>query len=125
MHPIRLLTSILVGAALVLMVLAQTPAPDPAQLSQHRNLGKAFYENPTTQKQAVDEFRKALDLNPGSTRERLNYGLSLLKAGETDSGIAELQAVQRQDPSLPHSWFNLGIAYKMQQRTTEAIEQFC
>jgi hypothetical protein len=28
-------------------------------LWQHRNLGKAFYENPTTQKEAVAEFRKA------------------------------------------------------------------
>ena len=39
---------------------------------QHRNLGKAFYENPTTQKQSVDEFRKALEFNPSSVRERLN-----------------------------------------------------
>jgi Flp pilus assembly protein TadD len=93
-------------------------------LWQHRNLGKAFYENPTTLQQAVGEFRKALDLNPGSARERLNYGLALLRAGETDRGIAELQAVQRQDPSLPHTWFNLGIAYKMQQRDADAIQQF-
>jgi len=93
-------------------------------LWQHRNLGKAFYENPTTQKQAVDEFRKALELNPGSARERLNYGLSLLKAGETERGIDELQAVQRQVPSLPHTWFNLGVAYKVQGKTVEAIEQF-
>jgi tetratricopeptide (TPR) repeat protein len=92
-------------------------------LWQHRNLGMALYENPTTQKQAVDEFRKALDLNP-SVREHLNYGLALLKAGETDQGIAELQAVERQDPSLPHPWFNLGVAYKTQQKTAEAIEQF-
>src|SRR5215469_10640028 len=91
---------------------------------QHRNLGKAFYENPTTQKQAVDEFRKALDLSPGSVRERLNYGLALLKAGEGEQGAAELQAVQKQDPSLPHTWFNLGIYYKMQQNTPAAIAQF-
>ena len=31
-------------------------------LAQHRNLGKAFYENPTTQAEAVVEFKKALDL---------------------------------------------------------------
>jgi len=91
---------------------------------QHRNLGKAFYENPTTQKQAVDEFRKALELNPASVRERLNYGLSLVRAGDIDRGMVELQAVQRQDPGLPHTWFNLGIAYKMQQKDTEAIAQF-
>ncbi|MBV8730832.1 MAG: VCBS repeat-containing protein, partial [Acidobacteriia bacterium] len=91
---------------------------------QHRNLGKAFYENPTTQKQAVDEFRKALELNPGSARERLNYGLALLKAGESERGAAELVAVQRQDPRLPHTWFNLGVYYKIRQQYREAIQQF-
>jgi len=34
------------------------------QLAMHRNLGKAFYENPTTQQLAVSEFQKALALAP-------------------------------------------------------------
>ena len=52
------------------------------QLARHRNLGKAFFENPTTQAQAVAEFAKALALAPQSPRERLNYGLALLAAGK-------------------------------------------
>jgi tetratricopeptide (TPR) repeat protein len=88
------------------------PAPLDAQLWNYRNLGKAFYENPTTQYEAVEQFRKALELAPESARERLNYGLALLRAGKTDEGIAELENVQRQDASLPHTWFNLGIQYK-------------
>lgn len=93
-------------------------------LWQHRNLGKAFYENPTTQKEAVAEFRKALELNPASVRERLNYGLALLKAEDRDQGVAQLEAVQKQDPSLPHTWFNLGVTYKTEGNTATAIEQF-
>jgi len=112
-----------VAAGLVLLVSAHRNTSEDL-ISQHRNLGKAFYENPTTQKLAVEEFRQALALNPRSARERLNYGLSLLKAGETDRGITELQAVQRQDPLLPHTWFNLGVAFKVQQRRAEAITQF-
>jgi hypothetical protein len=61
------------------------------QLWIHRNLGKAFYENPTTNAQAVEEFQKALALAPSSLRERLNYGLALLRSGKTAEGIAELQ----------------------------------
>src|SRR5690349_23518841 len=102
---------------------ARQPSHDDL-LWQHRNLGKAFYENPTTQKQAVAEFREALELNPGSARDRLNYGLALLKAGSAAEGVAELEAVQGQDPSLPHTWFNLGVAYKMQQKNAEATAQF-
>ena len=32
--------------------------------------------------------------------------------------------MQRQDPSLPHTWFNLGIYYKRQGDTNRAIAQF-
>ena len=39
-------------------------------LTQHRNLGKAFYENPTTKQEAVREFRAGARTGPGfRTRE--------------------------------------------------------
>ncbi len=93
------------------------------RLWHHRNLGKAFYENPVTQYEAVEELKKALDLAPDSARERLNYGLALLAAGKTAEGIVELRKAQQQDPSLPHSWFNLGIAYKRDSQYELAVEQ--
>ena len=94
------------------------------QLWHYRNLGKAFYENPTTQQQAVDEFKKALDLSPASARERVNYGLALLRAGKTADAIAELQRAQQQDPAIPHTWFNLGIAFKKDSQYDKAIVEF-
>lgn len=93
-------------------------------LWQHRNLGKAFYENPTTQAKAVEELRQALALSAGAVRDRLNYGLALLKAGRTAEGVAELERVQRQDPALPHTWFNLGIAAKRASEYDKALAQF-
>ena len=119
----RMLAVMVAGAGAILLQSAHRPSRVDL-LGQHRNLGKAFYENPTTQKQAVAEFRGALALDQDSARDRLNYGLALLKAGSVAEGIAELEAVQRQDPSLPHTWFNLGVAYKMQQKNAEAIAQF-
>lgn len=93
-------------------------------LTRYRNLGKAFYEGPTTQAQAVEEFRKALEMAPDSAIDRLNYGLSLLRAGKTAEGIVELERVQQQDPTLPHTWFNLGIEYKRRGEAERAIAQF-
>ena len=93
-------------------------------LAQHRNLGKAFYENPTTGAQAVAEFKKALALAPNSTREKLNYGLALLRAGRVPEGVALLKEVQQRDPTLPHTWFNLGIYYKKSGDTDNAVAQF-
>jgi Flp pilus assembly protein TadD len=106
------------------LVRAQLGSADEARLWQHRNLGKAFYENPTTGPLAVEEFRKALALKPNSARERLNYGLALLRARDVKNGVAELEKVQRQDPRLPHTWFNLGIAYKNQNDFDRALAQF-
>src|SRR5207253_11054109 len=101
--------------------------PDTAleeRLWRHRNLGKAFYENPTTLAQAVVEFKQALDLAPNSARERLNYGLALLRAGKTQEGVDELLKVQKQDPKLPHTWFNLGIVYRKAGDFEKAIPEF-
>src|SRR5215467_7552820 len=108
-----------------LMLLAQpSRSPNNDRLWQYRNLGKAFYENPTTQSQAVEQFRLALALAPNSTRERLNYGLALLRAGKVNEGIAELEKAQKQDSKLPHTWFNLGIAFKRQGEFDRAQAEF-
>ena len=103
---------------------AQTGDSLDDRLWKLRNLGKAFYENPTTQVEAVDIFNKALELAPNSNRERLNYGLALLRAGKMPQGIAELEKVQRAAPGLPHTWFNLGIVFRKNGEFERAIPQF-
>jgi hypothetical protein len=123
------LIAALAASGVAWMLLAQTGRPpqrtgEQSQLWHYRNLGKAFYENPTTQRQAVDEFKKALALAPGSLREQVNYGLALLRAGDVTQGVAELQQAQKADPKLPHTWFNLGIALKKQGELDTALVQF-
>ena len=78
------------AAAAVLLVFLQAAPVEPVedQLARLRNLGKAFYENTTTQTEAVETFRQALKLKPDSVRERLNFGLALLRAGKTAEGIS-------------------------------------
>jgi len=128
-RPLAVLAVLLLGAVAPPEGPADPPAPVDAaarveRLQQHRNLGKAFYENPATQYQAVEEFRRALELAPDSPRERLNHGLALLKAGKAAEGVAELEAAQRQAPELPHTWFNLGIHFKREGDYEKAIAQF-
>ncbi len=116
----------LIGSALLLSLLTSASADRPAsaQLWEYRNLGKAFYENPDTHQQALEQLRHALDLAPGSVREKINYGLALLRAGQVEQGVSELLAAQKQDAALPHTWFNLGIAYKHAGDYDKAIAQF-
>jgi tetratricopeptide (TPR) repeat protein len=113
---------ILVFSGVVIFGAAQPTAEQ--RLAEARNLGKAFYENPTTGAEAVAEFKKALDLDPKSNREKLNYALALLKQGDADRAIALLQEVQKLDPSLPHTWFNLGIYHRKNGDAEKAIVQF-
>ena len=98
--------------------------PNNARLWQHRNLGKAFYENPTTHTEAVEELKQALALAPNSVREQLNYALALLRVGDVPAATPALEKVQKLNPKLPHTWFNLGIVYKKQNETDKALAQF-
>jgi tetratricopeptide (TPR) repeat protein len=101
------------------------PDSDTAErLQELRNLGKAFYENPTGAEQAVETFKQALDLVPGSVREKINYALAQLRAGMREEGMAGLQEAQRLDPSIPHTWFNLGVEYKQLGENELALAQF-
>ena len=54
----------------------------------------------------------------------MNYGLALLRAGQTKEGVAELEKAQKQDPKIPHTWFNLGIVFKKDGDYENAIQQF-
>jgi tetratricopeptide (TPR) repeat protein len=95
-----------------------------ARLQELRNLGKAFYENPGAQSQAVEALRKALEINPTSAQEHLNLGLALLRAGEGPQGIAEIEKAKQLDPSLPHTYFNLGIEFKKSGDIDRAVSEF-
>ena len=104
-----------------------SPAEREQRLAELRNLGKALYENPATQYEAVDVLAEALAMSsgsaPDSTRDRVNHALALLRAGQEEAGVAALEAAQEADPTLPHTWFNLGIAYKRAGRYDEALAQ--
>jgi hypothetical protein len=113
--------------ALLVIVLAAgcSRARDENALERHRNLGKAFYENPTTKQQAVAEFQQAFKIAPDSARDKLNYALALLGVeGREPEAVKLLEEVERQDPALPHTWFNLGIYYKRLGDANRAIAQF-
>jgi tetratricopeptide (TPR) repeat protein len=116
-------TRFLAAAAALLILFAATDSNEE-RLWRFRNLCKAFYENPTTQAQAVDEFKKALALAPNAKREQVNYALALLRAGKTKEAVDALEAVQKRFPDLPHTWFNLGIVYKKDGDFDKAQVQF-
>lgn len=124
MRKVSWLAALAAGATLLIVSIPQGAGQNnEASLWRHRNLGKAFFEAPSSGAEAVAEFKNAVALAPTSFRDHLNYGLALLRAGDTAEGIRQLERVQKQNPRLPHTWFNLGIAYRHQGRYREAIRQ--
>src|SRR6266568_998213 len=53
--------------------------------------------------------------------------LAVLLAGADSAhvkeGAAEIEKAQKQDPKIPHTWFNLGIVYKKESAYDKAITQ--
>ena len=113
----------MLGCVSIFLTGAAAPSVEE-RLEQSRNLGKAFYENPTTASESVAEFKKAFDLAPNSNREKLNYALALLHAGKAEQAVTLLKEVQKADPKLPHTWFNLGIYYRKNGDAELAVPQF-
>src|SRR5262249_43614475 len=124
------MTRISVLAALLFTAISPLLVQTPLEISKsndelwhHRNLGKAFYENPTTHQQAEGEFAKAVAL-ANSLRDHVNYGLALLRVGKFDQAIEELQRAQQLERAQPagsrllHILFSLGIAYKKKADTS-------
>ena len=73
MNPLRILVpaAALAGAALLLLNGADSARIKDDEIWRHRNLGKAFYENPTTHAEAVAELKQAMALAPNSSRDQL------------------------------------------------------
>ncbi len=122
----------LIGASLIALLIAavllssgaDSAALREAELWRHRILGKAYFEDPDSREKSVSELKQALDLAPKSVRERVNYGLALLRNFKVEEAVQQLELAKKQDPKIPHIWFNLGIAYRRLTKYPQAIEQF-
>jgi Tfp pilus assembly protein PilF len=87
------------------------------------NLGVALLEqfNP---KQAVDKFRKALEIDPQLSIARVNLSIALFYATEVDAALLEAKKAATVLPNSPQSFYMLGLIAKSQNRTEDAIAAF-
>lgn len=72
----------------------------------------------------LELWRLKADRFPGDRTHRLELGIRLLRAGQTDEAIGELQAVRT---DLHHGWralFHLGLSYQAKNNPAKAFEAF-
>jgi serine/threonine protein kinase/tetratricopeptide (TPR) repeat protein len=73
--------------------------------------------------QSLEEFRKALSLDPLSGIVNVNYGLTLMVAHRTPEAIAQMQKVLERDPSFAPAHYYLSQIYASTGRYPEAVSE--
>lgn len=76
----------------------------------HRELADA-YEQAGAPEDAVEQYRKAVELRPQFVDIRTRLGRTLIELGRLDEARAELDAVLDQNPGFVQARSNLGLAW--------------
>jgi len=71
--------------------------------------------------ESLEEFRKALSLDPLSGIVNVNYGLTLMVAHRTPEAIAQMQKVLERDPAFAPANYYLSQLYASTGRYAEAV----
>ena len=93
--------------------------PTPEELFQS---ALQYEANPETLPQAVDQYRKVLDLTPGWVDAHINLGVALYQLGRSEEARAEFLAAVQLDPLNGISRYNLGCVLEEQGEIDEAVE---
>jgi Flp pilus assembly protein TadD len=74
--------------------------------------------------EAITEWRRALELNPGDAKTHNNLGRALAEQGELDEAIAHWQKALEVNPNYVEAHNNLGVAFIRRGKFDEAIAHF-
>ncbi|HKG15630.1 MAG TPA: FG-GAP-like repeat-containing protein [Pyrinomonadaceae bacterium] len=87
------------------------------------NLGVAMLEQ-FKPKDAAEQFRRALKLDPGVALARINLAVALFNVPDVDAAAAEAEAATKAAPGAPQPHYILGLIAKQQGRTEDALASF-
>jgi tetratricopeptide (TPR) repeat protein len=73
---------------------------------------------------AIESFRRALRIAPDSAPTRLALGISLLQTGQAPAAVTELEEATRLEPRMRQAYYQLGRAYQLLGRSSEAEAAF-
>jgi len=100
-----------------------TLARNPQCWMAYNNLGNCFY-NQGRIGEAMEYYRKAIQINPNFFEALSNLGLTLAAQGRFDEAIENYRKSIQANPIYYKALNNLGIALTAQGRFDEAIENF-
>jgi tetratricopeptide (TPR) repeat protein/CRP-like cAMP-binding protein len=103
------------------LTLAISWRPNSAVLQDALGYVRYLQVNPD---QALEEFRRAVELQPDLASAQNNLGVSLLGRGLASEALSHLEAAVNLDPSNATAYVNLGNAYLAVGDSTEAMKAF-
>ncbi|MFZ1935147.1 MAG: tetratricopeptide repeat protein [Thermoguttaceae bacterium] len=89
----------------------------------HNNLGIALADRGRTG-EAIEHYRKALDVNPDYVEAHNNLGIALADRGRIGEAIKHYRKALEIDPDYAKAYSNLGVALANRGRIGEAIADF-
>ncbi|MEO6444698.1 MAG: DUF4388 domain-containing protein [Gemmatimonadaceae bacterium] len=96
----------------------EAPSTD-ARVSEHRNLGVAFYKTGMLD-EAVREFRRVTELRPSDPLSEFYAGLLALRQGRLDDAVRTLKAAAERPDAVGATFLNLSYALERAGRLEEA-----
>ncbi len=97
--------------------------PSGGNAESHFLLGK-YYQESGMHKQAINEFRKTIYINPQHLNALNGLGISYDLSGDHSRAIEAYQMALQLNPNLSYTHNNLGYSYLMQGNIDEAIASF-
>ena len=73
-------------------------------------------------RQAIDHFRRAIELDPSYASPHNGLGAALAKAGDLEGAIASWEKAVSLDPKITHALYNLGAAYLARGDKSRALD---
>jgi tetratricopeptide (TPR) repeat protein len=96
---------------------------DAADAGAHNNLGVLYYHKGLVA-EAIEEFARALELDPKMQVAQRNLEIAYHSTGYYDSRVAELRERLRQAPDDRDARWELGRAYAALSQVDEAVSEF-
>ncbi len=106
--------------AIVLFLAIQAAAPDT---QQHQEAGIAALKAAHVE-QAILEFKKVLDLDPGNAPGHFGLGVAYIQSRQYGEAVTQLKKAFELDPSLTTVHDPLGFALLQQGYADQALKQF-
>lgn len=128
-HSNPLLALLLRGAAVFLLSMwrplwAQPAAEGRAAVAVEQNAAGVAHMNRFLYREAVEEFRKALEGDSDFNLARINLGIALLYNQEVDQAQLILEEALAREPGNPYANFSLGLTFRNKGLEDQAEARF-